>query len=250
MNNTEKFTGKASVYEESRPKYAPEFISYLFNEVGLNKDSIVADIGSGTGIFTKLLLENDVMVYSVEPNEDMRTIAENSLSTFNNFNSINASAENTTLANNSIDFITVAQAFHWFDIAKFKIECKRILKTNGKVILTWNTRIDTAPLNIETAIIFNKYCPNYKGFNGGIDIFGDIVANFFNNKFIIKRFPNNLIFDKEKFIKRILSASYSLKKGDIQFDNYINEFELLFNKYSVNGILTIPNETVAYIGVL
>lgn len=63
-----------------------------------------------------------------------------------------------------------------------------------------------------------------------------------------RRFSNDLQFDKIEFIERCLSASYSLKETDSDYKNYISEIEALFEKYSVNAILTMPNETTAYIG--
>ncbi len=92
----------------------------------------MADIGSGTGIFSHQLLERDLTVFGVEPNDDMRMMAEQSLNLYSRFKSIKATAENTTLKENSVDLVTVAQAFHWFDkksvqnrmSTDFKTKCK------------------------------------------------------------------------------------------------------------------------------
>lgn len=74
------------------------------------------------------------------------------------------------------------------------------------------------------------------------------MDSFFENKFKVLSFPNNLVFSKEMFINRMLSASYSLTEQDKNFSEYINVLEQLFNKYSIDGVLTMPNETIAYIG--
>jgi SAM-dependent methyltransferase len=248
MDNTLKFTGKAAVYAKARPNYAPEFIDYLYKDVGMNSTSVIADIGSGTGILSKSLLERGSVVYCVEPNNDMRETAEKNLSGFTNFHSVMGTAESTTLPADSVDFIVVAQAFHWFDVENFKVECQRILKPNGKVILVWNSRVITSELTKENALIFSKYCPNFVGFSGGAGDMDDDIAGFFNDDFELRRFSNDLQFDKTKFIERCLSASYSLKETDSEYKSYISELEALFDKYSVNNILTMPNETVAYIG--
>ncbi len=248
MDNTMKFTGKAAVYEKARPDYAPAFIDWLYSDAGMNADSVVADIGSGTGIFSKALLEKGSAVYSVEPNTDMRPTAENNLSVFKNFHSIDGTAENTTLAADSVDFVTVAQAFHWFDGESFKAECKRILKPGGKVILVWNSRVSTSELVKQNAVICKKYCPNFNGFSGGLEHIEADISRFFDNCFETKRFENNLLFDKAKFIERCLSASYSLKETDSEYKSYITAMEELFNQYAVENILTLPNETVTYFG--
>ena len=143
MNET-KFDGMGKIYDKFRPTYPQTFIKYLRSDVGVCKKSTVADIGSGTGILTRQLLEICKNVIAVEPNSDMRVVAEKNLNNFVNFTSVNGTAENTTLGSKSVDFITVAQAFHWFDRMKFKAECNRILIPKGKVILVWNRRDDNA----------------------------------------------------------------------------------------------------------
>ncbi len=250
MDNTTKFTGIAAVYAKARPDYAPVFIDWLYGDAGMKTDSVVADIGSGTGIFSKALLEKGSTVYGVEPNVDMRATAENTLCGFPNFHSVNGTAENTTLEANSVDFITVAQAFHWFDVDSFKAECRRIIKPNGKVVLVWNSRVSTSKLVKENALICKKYCPNFKGFSGGLEQIDADISKFFDNRFELKRFENDLLFEKAKFIERSLSASYSLKETDSDYKSYIFELEALFNKYAVGNILTVPNETVGYIGLM
>ncbi|OPZ90072.1 MAG: hypothetical protein BWY74_02465 [Firmicutes bacterium ADurb.Bin419] len=248
MDNTLKFTGKATVYAKARPNYALEFIDYLYNDVGMNSTSVIADIGSGTGILSNALLEKGSVVYCVEPNNDMRETAENNLSDFSNFHSVKGTAENTILRAGSIDFIVVAQAFHWFDVENFRVECQRILNPNGKVILVWNSRVSTSELVKENALICKKYCPNFVGFSGGDEHIGDNIARFFNDDFEFRRFSNDLQFDKIKFVERCLSASYSLKETDSEYKSYISELAALFEKYSVDDILTMSNETIAYIG--
>ena len=99
----------------------------------------------------------------------MRKMAEHSLKRYPHFQSIKATAENTTLKENSVDLVTVAQAFHWFDKEAFKIECQRILKQKANVALVWNSRDVTSPLIQENAEICQKTCPTFKGFSGGID---------------------------------------------------------------------------------
>ena len=246
MDNTNKFTGKATVYSNARPGYAPAFTSYL-SDIGIVKNSCVADIGSGTGIFSKVLLEMGCRVYGVEPNDDMRRESKESLAQFETFYPVDASEENTTLDENSIDFITVAQAFHWFDVAKFKLECNRILKNSGKVILIWNSRVMDSPLVIENEQIFKRFCKDFKGFSGGIGYMDESIKTFFGN-FEVHRFQNDLYFDKSKFIGRNLSASYSLKETHLEYNSYIMHLNNLFDKYATDEKLIVPNETIAYIG--
>lgn len=249
MDNTNKFSGRAESYEKARPDYAPELINYLTDTLGINKDTVVADIGSGTGKLSKEFLKAGCKVFCVEPNYDMRKMAENNLSEYAGFVSVNGTDENTCLEDKSIDVVTVAQAFHWFNVEKFKSECKRILKTKGTVVLVYNHRVAESNFVKGNAEICKIYCPNFKGFSNSSGT--EAVAKIdmlFDSKYEVKSFPNNLTYSKEMFIDRMLSASYSLTKQDEKYNEYITSLEQLFDKYSVNGILAMPNETIAYIG--
>lgn len=248
MDNTKLFSGKAEDYNKARPGYSNEFIEYLYNEIGFNKNSVIADIGSGTGKFSRYILDRDSKVFCVEPNEDMRKMAEKELSNYSNFISVKGEADNTTLENNSVDFITVAQAFHWFDVEKFREECRRILKSEGKVILIWNSRNINHIVNKASNEINKKYCPRFKGFSSGVVKDDKRIKAFFFDRYNRIEFTNNLYYNKENFIKRSLSSSYSLNADDKKYNEYIEEIEKLFDKYSCNGIIEIGNNTVGYIG--
>ena len=166
----------------------------------------------------------------------MRVIAETNLKSFSKFTSVNGSADNTTIADNSIDYITVAQAFHWFDRERFKKECQRILNKNELVMENYEVNC--------------KYCPNFKGFSGGMydKINEDDFSDFFNGKYETKVFLNNLIFDMDGFIGRNLSSSYALKSSDAQYNDYVNELKKIYKKYRNNGRLIMPNLTRSYVG--
>lgn len=248
MDNTNKFAGKSSSYAFSRPKYAEQFIQYLKNSIGFGIDSIVADIGSGTGILSSQLLDIGCTVIAVEPNEDMRNTAEKLLGGNEKFISVKGSAENTALEDDSVDFITAAQAFHWFDHKKFKDECKRILKPGGKVILVWNSRVLSNKMIKENAEICRKYCPGFTGFSGGIKNMDSAVTYFFETKYEKKIIRNDLKFTKEKFIERLKSASYMISEDSPNYETYISALGNLFDKYQKDGFLTMPNETVSYTG--
>ncbi len=247
--NTEKFSGKALIYEKFRPDYPKEFIEYLYKKVGFNQSSIIADIGSGTGILSGQLLEKGSRVYGVEPNRDMRSRAEFKLAGFDRFTSVDGTAENTKLEDSSTDFVSVAQAFHWFDISAFKKECQRLLKPGGLAVLVWNSRVSDSALVIDNAEVFKKYCPEFKGFSGGMEErTSDFSVFFKEGSYTTKQFNNDIAYDLEGFLGRSLSASYSPKKGDAGYEIFIAALTDLFNKYSLNGKVIIPNITRSYIG--
>lgn len=135
MDSTKAFDGIASVYVKGRPTYAEKFVDDLYNKLGITTESIVADIGSGTGKFAEQIIKKGSFVYCVEPNDDMRNQSIKVLDKYSNKQCIAGGAENTGLKEHSVDYITTAQAFHWFNVKLFKNECIRILKPNGKVSL-------------------------------------------------------------------------------------------------------------------
>ena len=248
--NENRFNNMGKIYAQFRPCYAQEFIGYLYSRVGLDKNSVIADIGSGTGILTRQLLEMGSRVFAVEPNTDMRSVAEADLGGFSGFVSVSGSAENTTLSDCSVDFITVAQAFHWFDMQRFKAECRRLLKPGGKVVLVWNSRDRTCELVRENDAVNKKYCPKFDGFSGGLrGADGDSdLKDFFAGDCEVKAFRNDLSFDEQGFIGRNLSSSYAPKDVDEHYHDYITELKALYEKFSRNGQLFMPNVTRSYAG--
>src|SRR5438132_418303 len=131
MKSVERFTDRVDDYAKYRPHYPQAVFDLLRDELGFQPGTIVADIGSGTGISTKPLLDLGCTVYAVEPNAAMRRAAEQGLGENPRLTNIAGTAEETTLAENSVDAIVSAQAFHWFDAAQTRREFERILRPNG-----------------------------------------------------------------------------------------------------------------------
>ncbi|WP_027630931.1 class I SAM-dependent methyltransferase [Ruminiclostridium cellobioparum] len=247
--NTEKFSGKANIYEKYRPEYPKAFIDYLYDSAGFNRTSTIADVGAGTGILTRQLLEKGSRVYGVEPNNDMRRMAETKLAGFNNFYSVDGTAENTRLDDRSIDFVTVAQAFHWFDALAFQKECMRILKPGGLAVLVWNSRAAGSELVMENAEICKKYCPDFTGFSGGMEEKPSDLSIFFKDgSYETKQFDNKISYDLEGFIGRNLSASYAPNEKETNYVKFVNAITSLFDRYSVSGKVAVPNVTRCYSG--
>lgn len=248
--NENIFNGLAHLYDRYRPAYPKYLFTYLHSNIGINDSAIVADIGSGTGILSKGLLDICNKVYAIEPNNDMRRIAEINLSSRNNFISIQATAESTTLRTQSIDFVTAAQSFHWFDRKAFKKECQRILKKNGQVILIWNCRNEQDKIVREIDSISQKYCPSFSGSSCGMRGAKNIddYQDFFIGKYDIQSFENPIIFDKESFLGLHQSASYCPNKNDKNYDKYIDSLSNYFDLHCQKGKLTLQNNTLCYIG--
>src|ERR1700756_4899998 len=136
----QRFSNRVADYVRYRPGYPSALIELLRGECGLRADHVVADVGSGTGILAKLFLDNGNRVFGVEPNEEMRQAGENFFSGYKNFSSVHVFWEPTTLPAGSVDFITAAQAFHWFEPVATRREFLAILKPHGWVVVMWNDR--------------------------------------------------------------------------------------------------------------
>lgn len=248
MNNTGLFSGLSQAYEAGRPNYAEEFLKDLFCIHALHKDSCIADIGTGTGKFAKQLLEKGAFVYCVEPNADMRREAEKRLAEFSHCEILDGTAEATGLPAQSVDAITVAQAFHWFDGEAFRKECKRILKPEGQVFLLWNMRSGEAAVTCEIHNLYTKYCSKYKGFNGGIAVQDARIWDFFRGQYRHIAYANPQLLTKEVFYNRCLSSSYTLRPEDSDYEEFCSAIDALFEKYSQNGLLDMPTQTHVYVG--
>lgn len=242
--NIEKYTGNADNYLKFRNDYPQKFIKYLYEHVGISKNSLIADIGSGTGKLSKQLLLKGNQVFCVEPNCDMRKTAEKDLFAFSNFISVNGTAENTTLSNFSVDFITVGTAFHWFNVEQFKKECQRILKPNGKVILVWNSRPVNRRIEVEENIASEKFVINFDGLSGGKEENSKLFSSFFREgNFDYKIFQEKITFNKDNFIGRVLTTFDKLND-----EKYIIELSKLFDNHSENGTLSITFHTRSLVG--
>jgi len=246
--NEQKFSAKSTVYEKARPSYPKEIIDLLFAKA--SPDIVIADVRSGTGKFTELLLERGYKVFAVEPNDDMRGAAEKKLVAKKNFVSVNGSAENTTLAPKSVDYITVAQAFHWFDVDAFRAECKRILRKNGQAILIWNAFSADTKQGKAWDDFLRSNCPAFKGFGGGVQNESDRISRFFGGKFEVAEHVDKIAYDKEGLINRALSGSYTPKAGDANYQAFVEKVARFFDENQIDGLVTFANVTRAYFGAI
>ena len=246
--NEHKFDQKGGIYSKARPSYPDELFAYLKEQNLISESTVAADIGSGTGIFTEKLCPYVSKIFAVEPNDDMRSVAEDKYTAYENIISVNGSAEDTKLNEKGVDFIAVAQAFHWFDRQSFKTECRRILKNDGNILLVWNDRDTESELVRENYYINHHFCPNFKGSSNGIDFSKDAFRDFFEGDFDVVQFRNDLIYDEKAFVSRCLSSSYAPKPGEEKYDGYVAELQELFKKHSLNGTASYPYITRCYIG--
>jgi len=246
-NPKDRFSGLTAKYAKYRPGYPQEIADVLKERYCLASGAVFADIGSGTGIFSRLLLDNNYAVLGVEPNLEMRRFAEGELSNFAHYKSIGGSAEKTELADNSVDAIASAQSFHWFDHKAALPEFYRILKKDGIIILVWNERKennDQFHADYEQAL--QKYCPEYKHVNHKKFSLTRIEPLFTGKKIEYHHFENSQVFGLEELIGRLESSSYCPKSGDSNHEPLLQTVKAMFEKFQNAGRITIEYDCVMY----
>ena len=246
-DTTKRFSDRVENYIKYRPTYPKELIDYLFEVVEFKEDSTVADIGSGTGIFTKLLIDKVETIYAVEPNNEMRTAAIRLLGKFSNCFSIHGTAEETTLENNSIDFITSAQAFHWFNIPKAKLEFNRILKPGGKLILIWNSRINNTEFLKVYEEALKTYATDYNEVNHQ-NLNDNDFQKCFSSNYTKAVFDNYQEFNFEGVMGRLLSSSYAPEEGTENFLELEKVLFKAFENFSIENTVRFNYKTEVYWG--
>ncbi len=211
--------------------------------------SKVADIGSGTGIFSKLLCEVACEVYAVEPNQEMRAAAESLLKDLSNFHSVKGQAENTSLPEKSIDLITAAQAFHWFDPGKSKAEFRRILKPKGRVAIIWNDRETDSDFGLAYEAFLNVHTIDYPQVRDYGEQAEKHICSFFGEgKWVSKKFPNHQDLSWDSLWGRFLSTSYSPKPEHPQFVPAERALRKLFEMHQSNETIRLVYNTEVYLG--
>lgn len=163
------FTGLAKDYSQHRPDYCPSVLNAL---LGLLEKPVTevdfVDVGAGTGIWTRMVQAMDVRsVTAIEPNDDMRQNGTAD-SQQTNIRWLDGSAENTGLADDSADWLSMASSFHWANFDTATKEFHRVLRAGGRFIALWNPRlIEVNPLLVEIEAHLDTLRPNIKRVSSG-----------------------------------------------------------------------------------
>ncbi len=248
VGSTERFSSRVENYIRYRPSYPKEVIETLERECGLARDAVIADIASGTGIFTRLLLDHGNPVFAVEPNPDMRRAGEEFLKRYSKFTSVNGTAEATTLPDASVDFVAAAQAGHWFDIPKARKEFARILKPGGWLVLLWNERrIDSTPFLRDYEQLLLRYGTDYEEVRHEHTVVG---AYFEPYPFQERTFDLRQEFDYAGAEGRLLSSSYAPGPEHKDHAPMLRELRSIFDRHQQNGQVAFEYTTRLYFGKL
>jgi SAM-dependent methyltransferase len=248
---TERFSTRVADYVKYRPGYPGSVLRLLEEECGLTPASVVADVGSGTGLLSELFLKHGNRVYGVEPNREMREAGERLLASYPNFVSVDGRAEATALDDQSVDFITAGQAFHWFDPPRARVEFKRVLRPGGWVVLVWNDRrTGGRPFLEDYERLLNKYGTDYKAVSGKYAEEAMLAALYGPSEMLTKTFDNEQVFDFEGLRGRLMSSSYVPQPGHPDYDPMLRELEALFRRHQRDGRVVVAYDTKVFYGKL
>lgn len=248
----ERFSSRVDNYVKYRPGYPVEMIEFLKNTCGLTAQSAVADIGSGTGLLALRFLELGCAVYGVEPNREMRLAGEQFLAGFPRFTSLDASAEETGLADQSVELVSAGQAFHWFDAERCALEFRRILRPEGWAVLVWNERkLDASPFLVEYEALLQQFSSDYAAVNhSNVENDARIMASFFRGPYAEAVFANQQVFDFAGVKGRLLSSSYAPEAGDPNHAAMLAELERIFERHQSGGQVVFAYDTRVHYGRL
>ena len=248
-NSTTRFSSRVDDYMKYRPHYPVEIIDLLAAKCALTPESVIADIGSGTGILTKLFLENGNPVIGVEPNKEMREAGESYLAEFARFNSVDGTSEATRVPAMSVDLIIVGQAFHWFDQVKTRAEFRRILKDDGWVALVWNDRrVDSTPFLRAYEALLQEFGTDYNEINHKNVQDNTVFAAFFGAPPDEAIFDNIQRFDFAGLMGRLNSSSYVPGVDDPRHVGMSRRAREIFDAHQAHGKVAFEYDTRVYYG--
>ena len=250
VDPTRRFSFRVGNYVRYRPGYPSGVIDLLRKECGLTSSSVIADVASGTGIFTRMLLENRNRVFGVEPNSEMRKAGEEFLGAYPHFTSVEGRAEDTSLTDHCVDLVTAAQAAHWFDRQKARSEFIRILKPGGWTVLLWNERrIDSTPFLRDFEKLLLRYGTDYQSVRHERTT-QEIETFFAPSPFQIRTFDYEQEFDYPALEGRLLSSSYTPQSDDLAYRPMLQRLREIFDAHQVSGRVAFGYNTLVYYGQL
>jgi SAM-dependent methyltransferase len=251
-NSIQRFSSRAGSYARHRPSYPAALLHRLRDEIGFTPQMVVADVGAGTGIMTKLLLEHGNTVYAVEPNAEMRAEAAALLGRYATWHNVDGHSAATALPDGSIDVIVAAQAFHWFEPVATRSEFARILRPPGWVVLVWNDRREGAtPFMRGYEQLIERYGTDYKQVANKYVVGESVLEQFFApNGYRHFTLENAQVLDRAGLAGRLASTSYVPAPGEPGYADLLLQAEALFDQYAEDGKVRIEYETQVYLGRL
>jgi SAM-dependent methyltransferase len=238
----ERFSAAADLYGRYRPGYPPELRAFLLALLPESNGPtttggappVIADIGCGTGISTRLVAGPGVRVIGIDPNREMLAEANRTTPPDLEIEYRVGEATATTLSAHTVSLITVAQAFHWFDIPLTLAEFARILIPGGRAAAYWNLRDPgDSPFLAEYDALLNRYSKEYAQVPRGEQTLERIAAARGVRALETAEFTYLQPLDREGFYGRVRSSSY-VTHGvpSAEQPTFDRELESLFQRHA------------------
>lgn len=251
VDSRDRFSNRVEMYIKYRPSYPQSAIDYLYHEVGCSDESVIADVGAGTGILSKLLLNRGSAVIAIEPNVAMREHLQVTMGDVAKCRVVDGTAEATGLADDCVDFIVCAQSFHWFNRDDAKREFHRIVKPGGSVVVIWNARLTKGTPFLEGyERLLQMYGTDYNAVNH-TNVTAKSMSSFFKEGTMREaRFAMSQSFDLEGLRGRLLSSSYTPLPGHASYEPMLQRLQTLFEQTHQDGQVSFDYETQMYVGTV
>jgi SAM-dependent methyltransferase len=245
---TTRFSDRVADYVRYRPAYPNSLLTALREEIGIAPGMAVADVGSGTGISSELLLRTGCDVFAVEPNREMRVAAETRLGNEPRFHSVAGRAEATTLEDSSVDAVAAGQAFHWFSTRDARTEFIRILRPGGITALFWNTRrAEGSPFLSAYEHLIRVFGTDYSRVDHR-NVDASALRAFFGGPYQSRVYANAQIFDFDGLRGRLLSSSYVPGPEHRNYRPILDALRQLFDTHEENGCVRMEYDTELFFG--
>jgi SAM-dependent methyltransferase len=242
------FTSKVADYAASRPDYPAALFAMLRRYCPPGPEVMVADIGAGTGLFTRGLLQAGYRVAAVEPNPKMRAAAEVDLARIEGYRSVEGSAEAIPLKTTTVDLVTAAQAFHWFDVDRARDEFLRVLKSRGKVALVSNDRVLGDPLHAALDEISGEFGGPKRAAMLAHEDRSDMPRFFGSATPREFCWPHEQYLGEEALLSLVFSRSYIPDRSTRDGHEVADRLRTLFSRFAKAGKVLVRYRTVAIIG--
>ncbi len=246
LSSSDRFLGRVAAYAKHRPSYPPAAIDLLEERCGLRPGVDAVDLGAGTGILSRLLLERGARVVGIEPNAEMRAYADSSLGA--GFRSESASAEDTHMPEGAFDLLVAGQAFHWFDPQRTRLEALRILRPGAWAALLWNERATgSVPFLEDYEALLRRHAPEYEAV-ARLRAQAQGIRQFFGHAPEVATFANEQVLDFEGLAGRVMSSSYAPMPGSPGHAPLMTGLREVFDRHQRRGRVIFPYRTLVYFG--
>lgn len=242
------FSSKVRDYIASRPDYPAALFGHLRDAGAVRAGAQVADVGAGTGLLTQSLLDEGCKVVAVEPNDEMRAAADRLLGSRPGYSSRPGSAEALGLPDASVDLITAAQAFHWFEPQAARRECLRVLRPGGRVLLVWNDRVLDDPLHRALDELFAALGGSKRAALSAHEERLQVPAFFGGAPTTVWKLPHHQTLSEQGLLSLVFSRSYMPQRGSPGSQEVEQGVARIFQAFAAGGAIRMPYQTLAILG--